>query len=509
MTQAALVRMQGITKRFPGVIANENVSFSVRPGEIHALLGENGAGKSTLMSILAGLYRPDEGELFVGEKRMHFRSPRDASRAGIGMIHQHFKLVQPLSVAENVVLGTPRLPLLFDARKVANSIAEFAASYDFKIDPLAKIWQLSVGEQQRVEIIKVLYRGAKILVLDEPTTVLTPGETRELFTAMRNLTDHGCAIVMITHKMEEVLEIADTISVLRKGRLVGERTRAEATETDLAKMMVGREVLLFDKRATNVKGDEILRLDNVNAQSDRGLAALDNISLHIREGEILGVAGVAGNGQKELAEIVAGLRPVSAGRMRLKGTDVTGHDVRSLTREGIRFVPEDRLGMGLVANMNIIDNLLLKDYCRREYSRGPWINRRHARAVAARMVDKFNVYSAGLDAPVRLMSGGNMQKLLFAREVTSRNAHLLIASYPVRGLDIGATDNVYNLLLGQRERGRGVLFITEDLDALLSLSDRIIVMFEGRIMGEFPAKHADIEKIGLLMAGKSVTEGVA
>lgn len=502
----AVLEMRSIGKRFPGVIANDGVDFMARVGEVHALLGENGAGKSTLMSILSGLYRPDEGEIRIKGEKVSFRSPRDAMGAGVGMIHQHFKLIPTFTVAENVVLGVKGTPQFMKRDKMESKIAALAEKFGLEVDPSSRIAQLSVGEQQRVEILKVLYRGADILILDEPTTVLTPQEVGELFKIMRSLAARGCAVIIITHKLEEVMDIADKITVLRKGRLVGVRDKALTNEKELAEMMVGREVLFTYRRAHNIKGDTLFEMAGVSARGDKGQKALDGISLQIREGEIFAVAGVAGNGQKEFAETIAGLRRCETGRMELFGTDITAMNVRGRIKAGIRFVPEDRLGMGLVGGLDAVDNLLLKDYERPEYSNGIWLNRKHARDMAVKLVEQFDVSMTDVQAPVRLMSGGNMQKLLFAREVTAPDTKLLIAAYPVRGLDVGATENVYNLLLRERERGRGVVFISEDIDAIFSIADRIAVLFAGRLMGVVDVHKTNIEELGRMMAGLETTE---
>ena len=502
----AVLEMRSIGKRFPGVIANDGVDFTAKAGEIHALLGENGAGKSTLMSILSGLYRPDEGEIRIKGEKVTFRSPRDAMGAGVGMIHQHFKLIPPFTVAENIVLGVKGTPQFMKKETLERKVAALAEKFGLETDPSIRIAQLSVGEQQRVEILKVLYRGADILILDEPTTVLTPQEVGELFKIMRSLAKRGCAVIVITHKLDEVMEIADKITVLRKGRLVGVRDKKATNEKELAEMMVGREVLFTYRRGYSLKGDTLFEMTGVSAMGDQGKMAVSDVSLDIREGEILAVAGVAGNGQRELAETIAGLRRGEAGQMKLFDGDITSMDVRGRIRSGIRFVPEDRLGMGLVGALDAVDNLLLKDYNRPEYSKGVWLNRRHAQDVAVQLVEKFDVSMTDVHAPVRLMSGGNMQKLLFAREVTAADTKLLIASYPVRGLDIGATENVYNLLLRERERGRGVVFISEDLDAIFSIADRIAVLFAGKLMGVVDVHKTNIEELGRMMAGLESTE---
>ena len=507
MTSHYLAEMRGISKSFPGVIANNNIDFGLFPGEIHCLLGENGSGKSTLMTVLSGLYHPDAGELFIHGKPVTFKSPRDAIKAGIGMVHQHFKLVEAFTVAENIVLGDRSLPFLPDMDKVGETIAALSRDYGLAIDPKAKIWQLSVGERQRVEIVKMLYRGCDILILDEPTAVLTPQETRELFSILKEMAGQGKAIVVITHKLREVMEIADRVTVLRKGVKVAEYVRGSFSETELALAMVGKEIVSHIKRRPVTPGPEILKLEGVSASGDRG-SGLDSVTLSVRGGEIFGIAGVAGNGQRELAEIISGLRPVNEGTVLINGVDMAKSSIRARIDAGVSLIPEDRLGTGLVPGLGIVENIMLKEYSTPAYSSGPFINRKKSRNKAEALVDKFNIMTSSMDGPVSMLSGGNLQKLLLAREFSS-NPKLIVAVYPVRGLDIGATDGVHRLLIEEKEKGAAILLISEDLDEVLKLSDRIGVLSEGRLTGVIDRDEASMEQLGLLMmgAGEEVAAG--
>lgn len=504
MAAPFLVEMNNITKKFPGVVANDRVCFNVREGEIHVLLGENGSGKSTLMSVLAGLYRPDEGQILVEGEIKNLRSPRDAIKAGIGMVHQHFKLIDSFSVAENVILGDDKSALVLQKKEMENNLAQLSERYGLRIDPSAMVWQLSVGEKQRVEIIKMLYRGSRVLVLDEPTAVLTPQEADELFANLRKMAAGGRGIVVITHKLHEVMAIADRVTVLRRGKAVATLEKEQINKRDLAWMMVGQDVVFQSRKKTPRGESKVLELRDVSCLNDLGRPSLENINLSVHSGEIFGIAGVAGNGQRELAEVISGLRPVTWGRILVNGSDLTGCSPRRIMDRGVSLVPEDRLGTGLVPNLDAVDNLILKDYRRGTMSRGPFLNRRKARDKARGLVDRFEISMRSIDAPVKLMSGGNLQRLLLAREITTQ-PHLLIAVYPVRGLDIKATRDVHNLLLEQREKGMAVLLISEDLEEIFKLSDRIGVLCGGRITGILPAEAADVEEIGLLMMGSQGT----
>jgi len=498
--EEAAVRMTGIVKRFPGVLANDQVDLEVRRGEVHALLGENGAGKSTLMSILSGLYFPDAGQIAIHGRPATIRSPRDAIQLGIGMVHQHFMLVPVMTVTENIVLGLDRPRFYLDLGKTERELLELANHYGLRVDPRAYIWQLSIGEQQRVEILKMLYRKAEILILDEPTAVLTPQEVTDLFSTLRRMAREGHTILIISHKLEEVEAIADRVTVLRKGRKVATVERAQATKADLARMMVGREVLFDLHKEALPAGEAALQAEDLHVVGDKGLLALRGVSLTVRSGEILGIAGVAGNGQRELAEAVAGLRPCKRGQVRVAGQNATNCTPRQAIEYGVGHVPEDRLGTGLVPNLSIADNLILKAYRTAELARGPFLNPQAVRALARDLVARFEVSTPSLETPVKALSGGNLQRVLLAREISCRPA-VMVAVHPTRGLDIGATEAVHRLLLELRREGTGILLISEDLDELLALSDRLLVLYEGQVMGEVQPAQASIEEIGLMMAG--------
>lgn len=501
MASQYLAEMRGITKSFPGVIANNRINLGLVEGEIHCLLGENGSGKSTLMTVLSGLYHPDGGQIFIKGEPVSFKSPRDAIRAGIGMVHQHFKLVEAFSVAQNIVLGDRNLAFVPNKEEIQKSIATLSEQYGLAIDPKAKVWQLSVGERQRVEIVKMLYRGCEILILDEPTAVLTPQETRELFTILRGMADQGKAVVVITHKLREVMEIADRVTVLRKGEKVAEYIRGFFTEGELAQAMVGREIISHIERHPVTPGPEVLNMVGVSALGDGG-GGLENVNLSVRSGEIFGIAGVAGNGQKELAEVISGLRAVTAGEIYIAGAEMTRSSIGDRIAAGVSYVPEDRLGTGLVPSLGIIENIMLKGYNTSAYSSGPFLKRKEASDKAVELVDKFNIIASSLEGPVSMLSGGNLQKLLLAREFSS-NPKLIIAVYPARGLDIGATDTVHRLIMEEKEQGAAVLLISEDLDEVLKLSDRIGVLYEGRLAGVMDREAANMEQLGLLMMGAS------
>jgi ABC-type uncharacterized transport system ATPase subunit len=496
-----LVELQGITKTFPGVVANAGIDLALDPGEVLALLGENGAGKSTLMSCLAGLYRPDAGTILIDGRPATFRSPRDAIARGIGMVHQHFRLIDAFTVTENILLGwhLPRFAL--NARTEGARVERMASEHGLDVDPYARVWQLSVGERQRVEILKMLYRDARVLILDEPTAVLTPQEVRVLFSAIRRIAGQGRAVVFISHKLDEVQAIADRIVVLRGGHIVGQTRPAATSARELAQMMVGHEIEA-GAGPLGAPGDVVLTLDRILAHGDRGYRALQVDALGVRQGEIMGVAGVAGNGQRELAEVVTGLRAAAAGRVVLDGHDITGLDPRGRFARGIAYIPEDRLDEGLIGAFSLVENAVLRDYAQPPISRGPFLSRRAARAKAAAVVNRFQVRTYDLDAPVRHLSGGNQQRLLVGRE-TWASPRLLVAMHPTRGLDIDATAAVHRILLDLRGAGAGILLISESLEELFATSDRIAVLHRGRIVGERPAASATREEIGFLMAGGS------
>jgi ABC-type uncharacterized transport system ATPase subunit len=498
------VAMRGITKRFPGVVANDGVDFEAAVGEVHALLGENGAGKSTLSNILTGLYRPDEGEIWLDGRRVHFHAPRDALDAGIFMVHQHFRLVEPFTVAENVVLGDHRgegRTFGLRRRAIERRVRAVSRSYGMDLDPRARIWQLSLGEQQRVEIVKALYRDANVLILDEPTAVLTPQEANVLFTTLRAMAEMGRTVIFISHKLHEVKAVADRVTVLRGGRTVATVSTDDATARSLASLMVGRELAEGGPVAKPRQAAEtILETSGLCADGDRGDAALKDVSLVARGGEIVAIAGVAGNGQRELAETIAGLRPPTAGRVAVAGRNVRPGDPRAAIAAGVAYVPEDRLGTGLAPSLSIASNLALKSYRGPSSSRGPLLRLRAIRDRAVELIHRYRIAAPGPDAQARQLSGGNLQKVVLAREFTAE-PRVIVAAAPTRGLDVGAIETVHSYLRDAAAGGAAVLLISEDLDEILLLADRIAVMYEGAVLGEFDAADADVEEIGLLMAG--------
>jgi general nucleoside transport system ATP-binding protein len=497
------VAMRGVTKRFPGVVANERVDFEAAAGEVHALLGENGAGKSTLSNILTGLYRPDEGEIFVHGRQVHFHAPRDALEAGISMVHQHFRLVEPFTVAENVVLGDHRgegRTFRLRHRAIERRVAELSKRYGLAVDPRARIWQLSLGEQQRVEILKALYREARILILDEPTAVLTPQEADLLFETMREMAAEGRTVIFISHKLHEVIAVADRVTVLRGGHSLATVETAEATPRSLTTLMVGRELGSAGEARGRTPGEAMLELEGIWTLGDRGEPAVRGASLVVRAGEIVAVAGVAGNGQRELAETIAGMRAPTSGSVRIGGKPLRGGDPRTAIAAGIAYVPEDRLGTGVSPSLSIASNLVLKSYRGRSASRGPFLLLRRIREHAVEMIRHYRIAAPGPTAPARLLSGGNLQKFVLAREF-SGEPRLVVAAAPTRGLDVGAIETVHAYLRDAAAEGVAVLLISEDLDEILLLADRIAVMYEGAIVGETTRAEASVEELGLLMAG--------
>jgi len=496
------IEMRGIVKRFPGVLANDHVDFDVHAGEVHALLGENGAGKSTLMKQLYGLYRPDEGRiLFDGEPKI-INSPAAAIHLGIGMIHQHFMLIDSLTVAENVALGLPSSRgLLTDLEVVSKRITALAELYGLEIDPEAYIWQLSVGEQQRVEIIKALYRGAALLVLDEPTAVLTPQEADGFFTTLRKMTDDGHALIFISHKLQEVMAFTDRVTVLRDGRNAGTIDTKDTDKAELARMMVGRELRLAPDRPPLEIGETRLRLENVWVQGDRGLPALRGISLEVKAGEIVGLAGVSGNGQLELAEVIAGLRSCTAGRIFIDRDETTGNTPAQIISHGLSFIPEERNRDGMIREFTVAENLILRENDKPPYTNRGFLDFGTIAERSRKLVASFAVKTPSIDTPMKNLSGGNIQKVILAREL-SRDPRVLIASQPTRGLDIGATEYVRDRIIAQREQGTATLLISEDLDEILALSDRIAVIFQGEIMGILDRAASTPELLGLMIAGE-------
>jgi ABC-type uncharacterized transport system ATPase subunit len=496
--------MRSIVKRFPGVLANDHVDFACREGEVHALLGENGAGKSTLMNVLAGLYRPEAGEIHVGGKRVSFHSPQDAIANGIGMIHQHFMLVPSHSVAENVVLGLKQPRFFLNLAGVEEQVDALGKQYGMSVNPRAKIWELSVGEQQRVEVLKMLFRGARTLIMDEPTAVLTPQEVDVLFQTLHDMTKRGHSIVFISHKLDEVVKIADRVTVLRRGRVTAADVSSKgATKAQLATLMVGREVLFVVEKEKMKAGDVVLKVENLCADNDRGLPALRDVNFQIRAGEIYGVAGVAGNGQRELAEVLTGLRQTKSGVMTFDNTEL-GRKTKWLSiGQHLAHIPEDRAAFGSVPSLSVEENLILKRFNRKPISAGWSINGTAVHSNALRLVDDYNIATPTVETPVRMLSGGNLQKVILARE-TSEHPKLIVAVHPTRGLDVGAIEGVHRILLEHRRNGAAILLISEELDEILSLADRVAVIYEGTIMGETSAEKADIQSIGLMMAGTKV-----
>jgi ABC-type uncharacterized transport system ATPase subunit len=500
-----LVQMRGITKAFPDVVANDGASLELCAGEVHALLGENGAGKTTLMNILAGLYRPDAGVIRVKGRAADIRSPGQAIALGIGMVHQRFKLVPGFTVAENITLGMKEPRFTLHLRDLEETIGNFAREQGLPVHPQARIWQLSVGEQQRVEIVKALWRGAEILIMDEPTAVLTPREVRDLFGVMRRMADEGKAIVFITHKLIEVMEIADRVTVMRQGRHRATVEKAETSPGELASLMMGgkHEFPVCDA-GPGEPGPVVLDAQDLAAEGDRGERALRGLSLQVRGGEIVGIAGVAGNGQRELAEAIAGLRKIAAGSIRVDGIDVANRTPARAIRAGVSYIPEDRLGTGLALTLSVAENLIMKAYRGKELSTGPFI--RHSRVLdwSRRLVETFRIKTPSLDTPVSSLSGGNAQRVLLARETAAR-PRLIVTAHPTRGLDVAAMDSIHDILRRQRRAGAAVLLISGDMEEIMALSDRIAVLHEGEILGVFPCAGADTERIGLMMGG--VREG--
>jgi general nucleoside transport system ATP-binding protein len=495
------VEMRNITKRFPGVLANDNVTFGVRRGEVHALLGENGAGKSTLMKILYGMQQPDEGEIWLNGAPIRISSPAAAIKAGIGMIHQHFMLVPSLTVAENVALGLRSTNAPFvNLNTIVKKSRDLADKYGLKIDPNAYVWQLSVGEQQRVEILKALYRDAHVLILDEPTAVLTPQEVTELFKTLRHMTDIGHALVFISHKLHEVLSISERVTVLRDGRVVGSQVTASATRSSLVQMMVGREIALSVDHQPLPLGEVRLSLKGLTALSDRQTPALRNVTLDVRAGEIVGLAGVSGNGQRELAEVIAGLRRATGGSVSIDSVDITHQPVNARIQAGLSYIPEERMRDGAIKEFSVAENAILQTHNAAPVSRFGIFNFSAVRQQTQSLIDSFNVKTPNQRVAIRNLSGGNIQKLILAREL-ARHPRVLVAAQPTRGVDIGATLYIHRVLLDQREQGTATLLISEDLDEIRALSDRVAVIYEGEILGIVDREAATPEVLGLLMAG--------
>ncbi|MBU2515823.1 ABC transporter ATP-binding protein [bacterium] len=497
-----MLEMKGITKRFPGVIANENVHFDVVAGEIHTLLGENGAGKSTLMKILYGLYQPDEGEILLGGRPVNITSPANAIIHGIGMIHQHFMLVPTLTVAENVALGLKSTRgFLTDLKIVSKRIIELSETFGLQVNPFEYVWQLSVGERQRVEIIKALYRDASILVLDEPTAVLTPNEVDDVFVIFRKLANDGRGLIFISHKLQEVLDLSDRITVMRHGRVTGETTPAETSRNNLALMMVGREVKLAPDKQPVKTGRVMLKIEDLYIPGDRGRDAVQGINLEVRCGEVMGIAGISGNGQRELAEAIAGLRTPTSGKIIIDEQNTTGCRPGQVRKAGLSYVPEERMRDGAIGEFRIKENLILLNHNSRNFCHKGFLRFKQIQQHCEKLVKEYAVKTPDIETTTKSLSGGNIQKLILARELSS-NPKVLVASQPTRGVDIGAAEYIHERISQQRQSGTASLVISEDLDEVMALSDRIAVMFDGKIMGIINRENATRESIGLMMTGE-------
>lgn len=503
---AVAVEMRGIRKVFPGVVANDNVDLTVEEGEIHALIGENGAGKSTLMNVLFGLYHPEAGTIRIRGKEVHIRKNADAIALGIGMVHQKFKLVPSFTVAENITLGAEprRRGIFLDRRAVHDSVMEISRRFGLQISPDARLRDLPVGVQQRVEILKALYREADILILDEPTAVLTPQETRDLFSVIRSLVANGKTVIFITHKLREVMEISDRVTAMRDGKVVGCKPTRDTNPIELARMMVGRDVLLRVNKAPAQPKDVVLSVHDLQVFDDRNLKAVRGVSFDVRAGEIVGIAGVEGNGQRELVEAIVGLRPIWSGAVEIRGQTLTNLNVRQRREAGLACVPEDRYVRGVALPASIEDNLIVTNYFKPPMSKGPFLNPPAIAGYAQEMIETFDVRTPGKDVPAYALSGGNIQKVVLARELSAQ-PELLIAAQPTRGLDIGSIEFVHRRIVEARDRGAAVLLVSAELEEIMSLSDRIIVLYEGKIVGSIEGQRATEEGLGLWMAG--ITEG--
>jgi general nucleoside transport system ATP-binding protein len=496
-----VLELRGITKRFPGVVANDSVDFDLRRGEVHALLGENGAGKSTLMNVLYGLYQPDEGEILIKGEPVRLHSPKDAISRGIGMVHQHFMLIPVMTVAENIVLATEptQAGFLLDYRAASERVRELSRSFNFAIDPEARVESITVGQQQRVEILKALYRHADILILDEPTAVLTPQEAGELFEILRTLTREGMSVIFITHKLNEVLDIADRITVLRRGKMIDTVTREGATEEGLARLMVGRDVLLRVDKQPAQPGESLLSVEDLRAVDDRGLEAVRGVSFDVRAGEIVGIAGVDGNGQSELIDALSGLRRSASGSVRIGDHDVTGAAPSTILDLGLGHIPEDRQRRGLVLEFSLAENVALHDYDKAPGSRWGWLFPRQLVRRARELLSQFDVRGGGPQTRAAALSGGNQQKVVLAREI-GRGPSVLLAAQPTRGLDVGAIEFVHRRLVEARDSAKAVLLVSLELEEILSLSDRILVIYEGQIVAEHGPDVSE-ERLGIEMTG--------
>lgn len=500
-----LLEFDSVVKRFPGVVANDGVSFTVNKGTIHSLLGENGAGKTTLMNILYGLYQQEEGSICLQGDEFKIESPTRAIELGIGMVHQHFKLVENHTVAENIAMGLPSASKIRPTQDIKRKLLELAGQYGLEVDPEAKVWQLSAGEKQRVEILRALYRGAEILILDEPTSVLTPGETENLFTVLEDMKSEGRTIIFITHKLDEVMQISDVVTVLRDGKVVDTVDTSSTDKPELSKKMVGREVLFDLEKPSNERGPAILEVNGLNAKNDKRVEAIRDLSFSVHQGEILGIAGVAGNGQRELAEVLTGLREATSGKVSIGGEEVTNTSTRNIADRDVAHIPEDRLHQGIVGDLTLKDNVILKAYRKKPFSKGIMIDYGLVTELTSQIIKDFDIKVPGPNTPANLLSGGNIQRLILGREVSS-DPKLIIASHPTYGLDVAAAEQIRQLLLEQKALGVGVLLISENLTEVTSISDRIAVLFEGEIMGTVESGELEREELGMLMAGTPLDE---
>jgi simple sugar transport system ATP-binding protein len=504
------VEMKGITKRFPNILANDHIDLELRRGEVCALLGENGAGKSTLMKILYGLYHADEGQILIRGRVVHIDSPKDAIACGIGMVHQHFALDEKLTAVENLILGTKQAKILVDMKRATSEVIDLSKKFGLEVDPDSKIYQLSEGMKQRIEILKTLLRGAQILIFDEPTAVLTPIETKDLFKTIHALVSDGHTIAFISHHLEEVLSISDRIVVLRNGKVVGEKRAGETSEAELARMMVGREIEEVSRLKSHEAARPILEISGLCALNDKKLQTVKNVSLTVRKGEIVSIAGVSGNGQKELTQVILGMRKATSGKVVINGKDVTNKPTKTIIQQKLGCIAEDRIGWGLLMDRPIAENLILGLHRSNKLTTktpiANFLKTKEIQDYTQKLLNEFDIRGTDVNAPVKLLSGGNLQKIILAR-VLSQEPEILLASQPTRGLDVGATEYVHKLLLELRGKGLGILLISEDLEEILALSDIVVVMFGGEVVGTVPAESATGEKLGLLMAGVKGTEG--
>ncbi|ODP28853.1 Putrescine transport ATP-binding protein [Paenibacillus nuruki] len=504
-----VVELKQITKVFPGIIANDSISFKLHKGEIHALLGENGAGKSTLMNIVFGLYQPEEGSIEVNGEPVIIDSPNRAIELGIGMVHQHFKLVQPFTVTENIILGSePKKGTRINYKKATEEIRQLSEQYGLQVNPNAKIHDISVGMQQRVEILKTLYRGAEILIFDEPTAVLTPQEISELMEIMKRLVAEGKSIILITHKLKEIMQIADNVTIIRRGKVVDTVKKSETTPQELAEKMVGRNVTFKVDKKPAEPGSVVLEMANIVSNNKEGTAVLQGLNLQVRAGEILGIAGVDGNGQSELIEALTGLRHVDGGTVKLLGQDITNMSPRKITESGVSHIPEDRHKHGLVLDFSVSENMVLETYYKPPFNKGGFLNFDAIDKHATRLVERFDVRTPSIATHARSLSGGNQQKAIIAREI-DKNPTLMIAAQPTRGLDVGAIEFVQQQLIAQRDQGKAVLLISFELDEIINVSDRIAVIYEGQIVGEVLPEKTNDQELGLMMAGSTAKRGAA